>query len=177
MAEYRVKLIMSDEYIINAESEEASRQVKEAFDRWNANRTVENETLLEDSRTYCHQVAYELQKWRMHEELVENGYEFDSNDEDIVIEYTSAWSANLLEVAQAMENGDIRCISFEQYVEEYVVDDYACRAGKEGVEILREFQRWMPTDDFKEFVRDHYTNDEEGIVENFDDDYIIIMCK
>lgn len=162
---------------LEIELEEASRQVKEAFDRWNGNRTVENEKLLDDAKEYCHQVAYEVQRCKMHEELVENGYEFDSDDEDIVIEYTSMWSADLLEVAQAMENKDLRCISFEQYVEEYVVDDYACRAGEQGVEILREFQRWMPTDDFKEFVRDHYTADAEGIVENFEDDYIIIMYK
>jgi len=155
--------------------EEASRQVKKAFDRWDANRTVENETLLEEAKTYCHKAAYELQKWKMHETLVENGYEFNEDEEDIVIEYTSAWSADLLDIAEAMKNGNIRRISFEQYVEEYVVDNYACRAGVEGVEILREFQRWLPTDQFKEFVRDHYTNDEENIVENFEDDYIIIF--
>lgn len=160
---------------LEIELEEASRQVKEAFDRWNGNRTVENEKLLDDAKEYCHQVAYEVQRCKMHEELIENGYEFDSDDEDIVIEYTSMWSADLLEVAQAMENKDLRCISFDQYVEEYVVDDYACRAGKQGVEILREFQRWLSTDDFKEFIRNHYTDGEEGIVENFDDDYIIIM--
>ena len=162
---------------LEIELEEASRQVKEAFDRWNANRTVTNETLLEDAKTYCHQVAYELQKLDMHDKLIENGYEFDSDDEDIVIEYTSAWSADLLEVAEAMENKDLRCISFDEYVEEYVVDDYACRAGAQGVEILREFQRWLPTDDFKEFVRNHYTDGEEYVVENFDDDYIIIMSR
>ena len=160
---------------LEIELEEASRQVKEAFDRWNENRTVENEKLLDDAKEYCHQVAYEVQRCKMHEELVENGYEFDSDDEDIVIEYTSMWSANLLEVAEAMENKDLRCITFDQYVEEYVVDDYACRAGEQGVEILREFQRWLSTDDFKEFVRNHYTDGDEGIVENFDDDYIIIM--
>lgn len=160
---------------LEIELEEARRQVNEAFNRWNRNRTVENEKLLDDAKEYCGQVAYEVQRSKMHEELVENGYEFDSNDEDIVIEYTSMWSADLLEVAQAMENKDLRCISFEQYVEEYVVDDYACRAGEQGVEILREFQRWLSIDDFKEFVRNHYTDGEEGIVENFDDDYIIIM--
>lgn len=159
---------------LEIELEEASKCVNVAFDRWNSNRTVENERLLEDAKEYCHQVAYELQKFKMHEELVANGYEFDSDDEDIVIEYTSDWSADLLEVAEAMESGNLRCISFEQYVEEYVVDDYACRAGKEGVEILREFQRWMPTDDFKQFIKDHYTDGLEGVCENFDDDYIII---
>jgi len=160
---------------LEIEYEEASRQANEAFDRWNAHRTVENETLLEDAKTYCHQVAYELQKWKMHEELVENGYEFDSDDEDIVIEYTSMWSADLLEVAEAMENKDLRCISFDEYVETYVVDDYACRAGEQGVEILREFQKFLSTDNFKEFVRSYYTDGEEYVVENFDDDYIIIM--
>lgn len=162
---------------LEIELEEARRQSSEAFDRWNANRTVENERLLDNAKEYCGQVAYELQKWKMHDELIANGYKFDSDDEDIVIEYTSMWSANLLEVAEAMKNGDLRCISFEEYVEEYVVDDYGCRAGREGVEILREFQRWLPIDDFKQFVRDHYTYDEEGIVENFKDDYIIIMNK
>lgn len=160
---------------LEIELEEASRQVKVAFDRWNDNRTVENERLLADAKEYCGQVAYELQKWRMHDELVDNGYEFDSDDEDIVIEFASAWSWDVCKVAEKMKNNDLRCITFDEYVEEYVIDSYACRAGKEGVEILREFQRWMPTDDFKEFIRDHYTNDEEGIVENFEDDYIIIM--
>ena len=162
---------------LEIELEEASKQVKIAFDRWNADRTVENEAKLEDAKKYCHQVAYELQKWKMHEELVANGYEFDSDDEDIVIEYTSAWSADLLEIAEAMKNKDIRCISFEEYVEQYVVEDYGCRAGEEGVEILREFQRWLSADQFKEFVKDHYTADEENIVENFEDDYIIILDK
>ena len=162
---------------LEIELEEARRQVNEAFNRWNGDRTVTNEKLLDDAKEYCGQVAYELQRCKMHEELIANGYEFDSDDEDIVIEYTSAWSADLLEVAEAMENKDLRCISFEEYVETYVVDDYACRAGEQGVEILREFQRWLPTDDFKEFVRNHYTDGDEGIVENFDDDYIIIMSK
>ena len=160
---------------LEIELEEASRQVKVAFDRWDANRTVENEVALNDAKEYCHQVAYELQKWKMHDELVENGYEFDANDEDIVIEFASDWSWDVCEVAKEMKNGNLRCISFEQYVEEYVVDDYACRAGEQGVEIFREFQRWLPDDDFKEFIRNHYTDGEEGIVENFDDDYIIIM--
>ena len=70
---------------LEIELEEASRQVNVAFDRWNANRTVENEVALNDAKEYCHQVAYELQKWKMHDKLVENGYEFDENDEEIVI--------------------------------------------------------------------------------------------
>lgn len=176
---YRKEMVISMSFetkrSLEIEYEEASRQVKEAFDRWNANRTVENETLLEDAKTYCHQVAYELQKWKMHETLVEKGYEFDSDDEDMVIEFASAWSWDVCEVAEKMESNDLRCITFDQYVEEYVVDDYNCRAGSEGVEIFREFQRWMSTDDFKEFIRNHYTDGEEGVVECFEDDYIIIM--
>ena len=162
---------------LEIEMENAIELLNKYRKAWDENRTVENERLLEEQQKYVGDIAYEIQKWNMHDELIANGYEFDSDDEDIVIEYTSMWSADLLEVAQAMENKDLRCISFEQYVEEYVVDDYACRAGAQGVEILREFQRWLPTDQFKEFVRDHYTDDEEGIVENFDDDYIIIMSK
>ena len=41
--------------------------------------------------------------------------------------------------------------------------------------MLMEFQRWLSTDDFKDFVRDHFTDGEENIVECFEDDYIIIM--
>lgn len=160
---------------IEIELGEASNQVKVAFDRWNEHRTVENERLLEEAKEYCHQVAYELQKFKLHEELVENGYEFDSDEEEMVIEYASAWSSDLIEIAEAMKSGSVRRLSFEDYVEQYVVEDYVCRAGKEGVEILREFQRWLPLDDFKQFVIDHYTSDLERVVENFADDYIIIL--
>lgn len=160
---------------LEIEFESARELLKQYEAAWNEHRTVTNERLMEDQQKYVGQIAYEIQKWNMHDKLVENGYEFDAEDEDIVIEYTSMWSADLLEVAEAMVNKDLRCISFEDYVEQYVVEDYACRAGEQGVEILREFQRWLPTDQFKEFVRDHYTDGEEGIVENFDDDYIIIM--
>ena len=168
---------MAFETIKSLELEEASKQVNIAFERWNGNRTVENERLLNEAKEYCGRVAYEVQRCKMHEELVDNGYEFDFDDEEIVIEYVSAWSADLLEIAEALENKDIRKISFDEYVEQYVVEAYGCRAGEQGVEILREFQRWLPTDQFKEFVRDHYTNDEENIVENFEDDYIIILDR
>lgn len=160
---------------IEIELEEASKKVKEAFDRWNAQRTVENERLLDEAKDYCHQVAYELQKCKLHEELEANGYCFDEDEEEIVIEMTSQWSMDVLEVAEHMKKGNLRRISFEEYVESYVVEDYMCRAGEQGVEIFREFQRWMPTDDFKQFVRDHYTDDEEGVCENFEEDYIIIL--
>lgn len=159
---------------LEIEFEEMKKQVDVAFEKWNVNRTKENERVLEDLKEYIGQLAYEIQRWNMHEKLVDNGYEFDSDDEDIVIEYASAWSVDLLEVAEDMENGQLRRISFEEYVEEVVVDDYACRAGSEGVEILREFQRWLSTDDFKDFVRNHFTDGEEYIVECFEDDYIIL---
>ena len=160
---------------LEIEMESARALLEQYRVAWDNNKTVANEKLLDEQRKYVGQIAYEIQRWNMHEKLIENGYEFDNDDEDIVIEYTSAWSTDLLEVAEAMGNKDLRCISFDEYVETYVVDDYVCRAGEQGVEILREFQRWLSIDDFKEFVRDHYTNDEENIVENFDDDYIIIM--
>jgi len=160
---------------LEIEMESARALLEQYRIAWDNNRTVENERLLDEQREYVGQIAYEIQKWNMHDKLVENGYEFDVYDEDIVIEYTSAWSADLLEVAEAMVNKDLRCISFEEYVETYVVDDYACRAGEQGVEILREFQRFLSTDNFKEFIRSYYTDGEEYVVENFDDDYIIIM--
>ena len=132
---------------------------------------------MKDQQDYVGQIAYEIQKWKMHEALEEEGYYLNEDDEDMVIEYASAWSIDVTDVALEFEFGNLRKISFDDYVEEYVVEDYACRAGEEGVEILREFQRWLPTDDFKEFVRDHFTDGAEDIVENFEDDYIIIMIR
>ena len=139
---------------LEIEMESARALLEQYRTAWDKNRTVENERLLEEQREYVGNIAYEIQKCNMHDELVKNGYVFDSDDEDIVIEYASAWSQDVCEVAEEMENGNLRSISFEEYVEQYVVEDYLCRAGREGVEILREFQRWLPTDTFKEFVRD-----------------------
>lgn len=162
---------------LEIEFESANQLLQKYKKAWDENRTVENEWSMKDQQDYVGQIAYEIQRLKMHKALEEEGYYLNASDEDMVIEYASAWSIDVTDVAWEFEHGNLRQISFDEYVEEYVVDDYASRAGKEGVEILREFQRWLSTDDFKEFVRNHYTDGEEDIVENFDDDYIIIMYR
>lgn len=156
---------------LEIEFETANQLLQKYKRKWDENRTVENEYLMKEQQDYVGQIAYEIQKEKMHDILVRDGFHFDADEEDMVIEYASQWSENITDVAFEMEKGNLRRISFDEYVEEYVVSCY------EGccLEVFREFQRWLPTDDFKEFVRNHYTDGEEGIVENFDDDYIIIM--
>lgn len=162
---------------IEIEMESAKKLLKSYENAWNTERTAEKKRLMDEQRKYVGQIAYEIQKQNLHDELVEKGYIFDVGQEEMVIEYASMWSMDVLEIAEEMQAGNLKKKSFDDYVEEYVVESYLGRAGKEGLEIFREFQRWMPTNEFKDFIRNHFTDGEEYMVENFNDDYVILLEK
>lgn len=162
---------------IEIEMESAKKLLKSYENAWNTERTAEKKRIMDEQQEYVGQIAYEIQKQNLHDELVENGYIFDVGQEEMVIEYASMWSMDVLEIAEEMQAGNLKKKSFDDYVEEYVVESYLGRAGKEGLEIFREFQRWMPTNEFKDFIRNHFTDGEEYMVENFNDDYVILLEK